>query len=46
MVTPATLLAWHRRLVALKWDYTGRRRPARPSTAAELASRRHARGEE
>jgi hypothetical protein len=33
-VTPATLLAWHRRLVARKWDYTSRRRPGRVSTAA------------
>jgi putative transposase len=32
--TPATLLAWHRRLVARKWDYTSRRRPGRVSTAA------------
>ena len=35
-VTPATLLAWHRRLVAGKWDYTSRRRPGRPSTAAAI----------
>jgi putative transposase len=27
MVTPATLLAWHRRLVARKWDCTSRRHP-------------------
>ncbi|MFV5998279.1 integrase [Streptomyces sp. NPDC056231] len=32
-VTPATLLAWHRKLVAKKWDYTQRRRPGRPPTA-------------
>jgi putative transposase len=33
-VTPATLLAWHRRLIARKWDYSKRRaRPGRPPTA-------------
>jgi putative transposase len=35
-VTPATLLAWHRRLAARKWDCTSRRRPGRPSTAAAI----------
>src|ERR1035437_9236791 len=29
-VTPATLLAWHRRLTAKKYDTSGRRRPGRP----------------
>jgi transposase InsO family protein len=36
MVTPATLLAWHRRLAARKWDYTSRRRPGRPTTVAAI----------
>lgn len=35
-VAPATILAWHRRLVARKWDYTARRRPGRPPTAAAI----------
>ncbi len=35
-MTPATLLAWHRRLVARKWDYASKRRPGRPSTAAAI----------
>ncbi|MYS80170.1 integrase core domain-containing protein [Embleya scabrispora] len=36
-VSPATILAWHRSLVARKWDYgTRSRRPGRPSTRAEV----------
>ncbi|MGO9221629.1 MAG: integrase core domain-containing protein [Streptosporangiaceae bacterium] len=35
-VTPATLLAWHRRLITRKWDYTSRRRPGRPPTATAI----------
>jgi len=35
-VTPATILAWQRRLVSRKWDYTARRRPGRPPTAAAI----------
>jgi hypothetical protein len=32
-ITPATLLAWHRRFITAKWDYTNRRRStARPTT--------------
>ena len=35
-MTPATLLAWHTRLVARHWDHTIRRQPGRPSTAAAV----------
>ncbi|RSN09543.1 integrase [Nonomuraea sp. WAC 01424] len=31
-VTPATILRWHRHLVARKWTFTDRRRPGRPRT--------------
>ena len=34
-VTPATLLAWHRRLAARKYD-TSRRRPGRPATVRSI----------
>jgi transposase InsO family protein len=36
-VTPATLLAWHRRLAAGKYDTTRQRRPGRPPTARSIA---------
>jgi hypothetical protein len=34
-VTPATLLRWHRNLIARKWTYP-RKRPGRPSTRADV----------
>jgi len=34
LVTPGTLLAWHRRLTTRKWTYPGR--PGRPVTSAEI----------
>jgi putative transposase len=44
-VTPATLLRWHRQLVAGKWTYVERRRPGRPPTSAGLATAGFAAGE-
>src|SRR5678815_5900665 len=36
IVTPATLLAWHRKLIAQKYDGSGKRGPGRPRTADEI----------
>jgi transposase InsO family protein len=36
IVTPETLLAWHRKLIAQKYDGSGRRRPGRPRTPGEI----------
>jgi putative transposase len=36
-VTPATLLAWHRKLAARKYDTSKRRQPGRPPTARSIA---------
>jgi hypothetical protein len=36
-VTPATLLAWHRKLAAGKYDTSNRRKPARPPTVPGIA---------
>jgi len=36
IVTPETLLAWHRKLVAQKYDGSGRRGPGRPRTLGEI----------
>jgi hypothetical protein len=36
IVTPDTLLAWHRRLIAQKYDSSKLRKPGRPSTASDL----------
>jgi transposase InsO family protein len=36
LVTPETILRWHRRLVTRRWTTTGRRRPGRPPIPAGL----------
>ena len=36
VVVPATIVAWHRKLVSRKWDSSARYRPGRPSTAAAI----------
>ena len=37
IVTPDTILAWHRKLIAQKWDYGKRRGPGRPPVKEEIA---------
>ena len=38
LVTPETLLVWHRRLIARKWDYSARRKQlGRPRVMAEIS---------
>ena len=36
LVTPETLLAWHRKLIAQKYDGTAHRAPGRPRTSGEI----------
>ena len=36
IVTPETLLRWHRQLIAQKYDGSGKRGPGRPRTATEI----------
>jgi putative transposase len=38
IVTPETLLAWHRKLIAQRYDGTAHRAPGRPRTAGEIES--------
>src|SRR6266849_6249250 len=36
IVTPETLLAWHRKLIANKYDSTAQRGPGRPRSAVDI----------
>src|SRR5438094_6182986 len=38
IVTPETLLAWHRKLIAMRYDGSARRRPGRPPTSKEITA--------
>ena len=37
IVSPDTLMCWHRRLVAQKWNFTHRRGPGRPGIMRKIA---------
>jgi hypothetical protein len=34
---PDTILSWHRKLIARKWDYSAKRGPGRPRVMKEIA---------
>jgi putative transposase len=38
IVTPETLLAWHRKLIAMKYDGSSNRTPGRPRTISEITA--------
>src|SRR5271169_5786631 len=38
IVSPDTLLRWHRRLIAEKWNFAHRRGPGRPGIMREIAA--------
>jgi hypothetical protein len=44
IVTPDTLLRWHRQLIARKFDFSHRRKPGRPRTMRIIAGADRARG--
>ena len=37
LVSPDTLLRWHRRLIAEKWNFVHRRRPGRPGIMQKIS---------
>jgi len=38
IVAPDTLMAWHRKLIAMKWDHTDKRGPGRPRIMSNIAA--------
>ena len=38
IVTPDTLMAWHRKLIAMKWDHSDKRGPGRPRIMSDIAA--------
>lgn len=38
IVTPHTLMAWHRKLIATKWNHVEKRGPGRPRMMSEISA--------